>query len=135
MATNIKIKTGIQTYTFSDEDDHVFSQFRLNPMDVNLAARAFEVGDWFDHIDEVKTETVEDLAKLNKDIEEKISYVLGYEASDVFGEVTATTVFPDGTVFAYIVLDKILSEIEPAIKKRQEKLEKASAKYLEKYTK
>ena len=133
MANNIKVKTGIQTYTFTDEDDHVFSSFRLNPTDVNLAARAFEVGDWFEHVGEQKVETAEDLAKLNKDIEEKISYVLGYEASDIFGEVTATTVFPDGTVFAYLVLDKILNEIEPAIQKRKAKLEKASEKYLEKY--
>lgn len=133
MANNVKIKTGIQTYTFTDEDDHVFSSFRLNPMDVNMAARAFEVGDWFDNLNEQKVEDASDLAKLNKEIEEKISYVLGYEASDIFGEVTATTVFPDGTVFAYIVLDKILTEIEPAIEKRKAKLEKASEKYLERY--
>lgn len=133
MANNVKIKTGIQTYTFTDEDDHVFSSFRLNPMDVNMAARAFEVGDWFDNLNEQKVENASDLAKLNKEIEEKISYVLGYEASDIFGEVTATTVFPDGTVFAYIVLDKILTEIEPAIEKRKAKLEKASEKYLERY--
>lgn len=133
MANNIKIKTGIQTYNFTDEDDHVFSSFRLNPMDVNLAARAFEVGDWFEHIGEQNVENAEDLAKLNKEIEEKISYVLGYESADIFGEVTATTVFPDGTVFAYIVLEKIISEIEPAIEKRKAKLEKASEKYLERY--
>ena len=129
----IKVSTGIQTYTFTDEDDHVFSSLRLNPTDVNLAARALEVSNWFDHIGELKAETAEEITKLNKDIEEKISYVLGYDASEVFGEVTATTIFTDGTVFAYLILDKIISEIGPAIEKRKERMEKVSEKYLEKY--
>ena len=42
---NTEISTGIQTYTFTDENDHVFASFRLNPTDINLAKRALEVGD------------------------------------------------------------------------------------------
>ena len=47
--------------------------------------------------------------------------------------MTATTIFTDGTVFAYLILDKIISEIGPAIEKRKERMEKVSEKYLEKY--
>lgn len=60
------------------------------------------------------------MAELNKQIENKINYLLGYEASkDLFKEpITATTVFGNGQVFAYIVLDKIAEAIAPEIEKR-----------------
>ena len=108
---NISVATGIQTYNFTDENDHVFASFRLNPTDVNLAKRALEVGDYFEHVKEAAPETVEELSALDAEIAEKISYVLGYEASDIFGEVTATTVFPDGTVFAILVVDTIIEAV------------------------
>jgi hypothetical protein len=130
---NTKIVTGIQTYTFTDEEDHVFASFRLNPMDVNLAARALEVGDYFEHISEKAPADIKDLAALNKEIEDKISYVLGYDAKDVFGEVTATTVFPSGEIFAVILVDTIIDAVQPAMKERQAKMEKAADKYLRKY--
>lgn len=131
--TTIKVNTGIQNYTFTDEDGHMFSAFRLNPTDINLAKRAMEVGEYFEKLGDFQAESIDDVAKLNKDIEEKISYVLGYDAKDVFGEVTATTVFADGTVFAFLVMDKILSEVTPALEQRQKKMEKAADKYLKKY--
>lgn len=130
---NTKIATGIQTYTFTDEDDHVFASFRLNPTDVNLAKRALEVGDYFEHVKEAAPETVEELSALDAEIAEKISYVLGYEASDIFGEVTATTVFPDGTVFAILVVDTIIEAVQPALQDRAKSIQEKSAKYLSKY--
>lgn len=48
---------------------------------------------------------------------------------------TATTVFGNGQVFAYIVLDKIAEAIAPEIEKRKKKMQAAVNKYTEKYTK
>jgi hypothetical protein len=128
-----RVTTGIQTYTFTDEDDHVFASFRLNPTDINLAKRALEVGEYFEHLKDTAPETVEELAAMNNEMEQKISYVLGYEASDIFGEVTATTVFPDGTVFAILVVDTIIEAVQPALQDRAKTIQEKSAKYLEKY--
>lgn len=130
MSKEIRINTGIQTYNFVDEDDHVFASFKLNPTDVNLAARALEVGEYFQNLKEKKTETIDDVVDLNREFEEKIAYVLGYKPEELFGEVTATTIFADGRVFAILVIERILEETEPALRSRQEKFDKAAAKYL-----
>jgi hypothetical protein len=128
-----RVATGIQTYTFTDEDDHVFASFRLNPTDINLAKRALEVGEYFERLKDIEPKTVEELAAMNDAMEQKISYVLGYEASDIFGEVTATTVFQDGTVFAILVVDTIIEAVQPALQNRAKTIQEKSAKYLEKY--
>ena len=60
-----------------------------------------------------KSTSGKEIAELNKQIEDKINYLLGYEASkDLFKEpITATTVFGNGQVFTCIVLDKIAEAI------------------------
>lgn len=130
---NTKIVTGIQTYTFTDENDEVFASFRINPMDVKLAARALEIGDYFQSLKEKPVESVQELEKLNNEMEEKISYVLGYDAAEIFGNVTATTVFPDGQVFAIIVVEKIIEAVQPALQERKVKLAETTEKYLKQY--
>ena len=63
--------------------------------------------------------------------------MLGYEASkDLFKEpITATTVFGNGQVFVYIVLDKINEALALEIEKRKKKMQEVVNKYTEKYTK
>ena len=132
---NTKIDDGILIFTFTNNEDEVFSSFKLNPTDINVAARAEELTEYFDSIQKVTSG--KEMAELNKQIEDKINYLLGYEASkDLFKEpITATTVFGNGQVFAYIVLDKIAEAIAPEIEKRKKKMQAAVNKYTEKYTK
>ena len=136
---NTKIDDGILTFTFTNNQNEIFASFRLNPTDVNIAARAEEVSAFFEKTEEtVKNVTsAKEAAKLNELIQDKINYLLGYEASkDLFKEpITATTVFGNGQVFAYIVLDKIAEAIAPEIEKRKKKMQAAVNKYTEKYTK
>lgn len=40
---NTKIDDGILTFTFTNNQNEIFASFRLNPTDVNIAARAEEV--------------------------------------------------------------------------------------------
>ena len=84
-----------------------------------------------------KISSNKEAAELNKTIEDKINYLLGYEASkDLFKEpITATTFFANGEMFALIVLSKILDKIKPEIEKRRKKMQEAVNKYTEKYTK
>lgn len=136
---NTSIDDGFLLFTFTNKQGEVFSSFKLNPTDINVAARAEELEDFFEHTQESvkKVSSGKEMAEINKQIEDKINYMLGYEASkDLFKEpITATTVFGNGQVFAYIVLDKISEAIAPEIEKRKKKMQATVDKYTEKYTK
>lgn len=136
---NTKIDDGILTFTFTNNQNEIFASFRLNPTDVNIAARAEEVSAFFEKMEETvkNVASAKEAAKLNELIQDKINYLLGYEASkDLFREpITATTVFENGQMFANIVLDKVADAIAPEIEKRREKMQAEVDKYTEKYTK
>ena len=136
---NTNIDDGILTFTFTNNQNEIFASFRLNPTDVNIAARAEEVSAFFEKTEEtVKNVTsAKEAAKLNELIQDKINYLLGYEASkDLFREpITATTVFGNGQMFANIVLDKVADAIAPEIEKRRKKMQAEVDKYTKKYTK
>ena len=136
---NTNIDDGILNFTFTNNEDEVFSSFKLNPTDINVVARAEEVIEYFKQFEDSiqKATSGKEMAELNKQIEDKINYLLGYEASkDLFKEpITATTVFGNGQVFVYIVLDKIVEAIAPVIEKRKKKMQAAANKYTEKYIK
>ena len=132
---NANIDDGFLIFTFTNKQGEVFSSFKINPTDINVAARAEEIEPFFEQMQDSiqKVTSSKEMADLNKQIEDKMNYLLGYEASmDLFKEpITATTVFPNGQVFVYIVLDKI----SEAIEKRKKKMQATVDKYTEKYTK
>lgn len=136
---NTKIDDGILTFTFTNNQNEIFASFRLNPTDVNIAARAEEVSAFFEKMEETvkNVASAKEATKLNELIQDKINYLLGYEASkDLFREpITATTVFENGQMFANIVLDKVADAIAPEIEKRRKKMQAEVDKYTEKYTK
>ena len=45
---NTKIDDGILVFTFTNNEDEVFSSFKLNPTDINVAARAEELEECFE---------------------------------------------------------------------------------------
>lgn len=136
---NTNIDDGFLLFTFTNKQGKVFSSFKLNPTDINVAARAEELETFFEQAQESVKNVFsnKEMAEINKQIEDKINYMLGYEASkDLFREpVTALTVFGNGQVFAYIILDKITEALRPEIEKRRKKMQAAVDKYTEKYTK
>lgn len=131
-----KFNTGRIKFIFKDENDEVFSSFRMNPTDANVIARAEEVSEYFekrknevDHIVSGK-----ELAKYNQEIEEKINYVLGYDASkEIFGEITATTISPEGEIFGVVLMDFIVEKLKPEIEKRRKIMNESIDKYTKKY--
>lgn len=136
---NTNIDDEFLIFTFTNKQGEVFSSFKINPTDINVAARAEEIEPFFEQMQDSiqKVTSSKEMADLNKQIEDKMNYLLGYEASmNLFKEpITATTVFPNGQVFAYIVLDKISEAIAPEIEKRKKKMQATVDKYTEKYTK
>lgn len=133
-----KFNTGLINFTFTDENGDVFSHFLMNPTDVNLLARMEEVSEYFEKKKEETSSAVsgKELQKFNDEIEEKINYLLGYEASkDIFGVLSATTINPEGEIFAWAVLDLIGEKLAPELEKRAEKMQKNISKYTAKYQK
>jgi hypothetical protein len=140
MATNIHTGIGaaLLKFTFSDEDGEVVASFKINPADVKLAVRCEEVAAYFEEKKNAAPETasLQDLAKYTEDLENKICYLLGYDAKEsLFGLLSATTILPSGELFAFLILDKVAGAIAPEVAKRRQKMQKAAAKYTDKYTK
>lgn len=138
MAEVKRFNTGRVKFTFTDENDEVFSSFWINPTDVNLIARAEEVSAYFDkRKDEIpEVMDTEAMQALNAEIEDKICYLLGYDArQDVFGAISATTISPDGEIFAWVLLDYIVEQLGPEMEKRRKKMQEGVAKYAQKYEK
>lgn len=132
-STNTVIDSGIITATFTDLDGNVFSKFRINPTDIRTGERAIESAEFFQKI-KAESFDKDSVGQLQKDIEDKVSYILGYESSkDIFGEVSALTVLPDGRLFVEIIVDKIMEIVEPEVKKRQEAMQKRADNYTKKY--
>lgn len=133
-STNLKLDTGIRRITFTDLEDHVFSSFRINPTDIGTGERAMEVSDYFQNLKLGNTAT--DVVATQKQIEEKISYVLGYDSTEeIFGEVPALTLLPDGSFFVEHVINKLTEVVEPAVTQRQKAMQKRADKYTAKYDK
>lgn len=131
---NSNIAVGKLNFTFTDEDGDIFASFRLNPADVNVASRCMEVSDYFHKRQEEAPASVEDVLRLNTELEEKICYILGYDArEDIFGSVPATTVLPSGELFVMVVLEAIANAVKPEMEKRNRKSAEAAAKYTAKY--
>lgn len=129
-----KVSLGRMTFTFTDENDAVFAFFRMNPADVNLAKRCEEVADKYSNREEKNFSTAAEAAEYGAELEEQICYILGYDAREnVFGEVPALTVLPDGNLFAFIVLETIAEKVRFEIEKRREKANAAISKYTAKY--
>lgn len=131
-----QIDDGRVTFTFTNTDGELIASFKMNPTDVNLVQRCEEVGNFFTEAsaEMSKVHTGADVIALNKRIEEKFDYMLGYEAhKTLFSNLTATTILPSGEIFAIVVLDRIRAGIEPEIQARKDKMKSAMEKYTGNY--
>lgn len=132
------IGSSLLKFTFSDSDGDVVASFRLNPADVKLAARCEEVSRYFESKkgSYPQNATLDDVVKYNDELEEKICYLLGYDAKEnLFGLLSATTILPNGEMFALKVVNKIAEAVKPELAKRKQKMQAAVAKHTAKYTK
>lgn len=133
-SVNANVSTGLLSFTFTDEYGEVFSKFKLNPTDVNVAKRCAEVVDFFSSWNEKEISTIDEAVELNRILEEKVCYILGYDAREsVFGEVTATTILEDGNMFGMFIMEAIANAVNEESMKRSKKSEEAEKKYTAKY--
>lgn len=131
---NSNVSLGKLTFTFTDEGGEVFASFKLNPMDVNVAKRCDEVAGLFDKKSDWELTSIDDLLQCNKEIEDKISYILGYDAREgLFGNVPATTLLESGEMFFEVVLKTVADAVKSETEKRTSRMREAVEKYTSKY--
>ncbi len=71
---------------------------------------------------------------LDRAVEQKISYLLGYDAhGELFSRVTATTVSSDGEIFAHAVLEAVAEAVAPELSRRAELMRARAREYTAKY--
>lgn len=134
---SVSAVSGIVRLSLEDMGELV-SAFHMNPADIKLAQRCQEVSAFFNDLENKVPEnaTLDDAVKFNEEIEEKICYLLGYDAKkDLFGQVSATSIMPDGNLFVVWVMDKIINAVGPEMEKRQKAMAKAVSKHTAKYQK
>lgn len=135
---DVNVGAALLKFKFRDEDGEVISSFRINPADVKLAKRCMEVSGYFEELQSKVPEnaTIDDVIRFNDELEEKICYLLGYDAKQsLFGQMSATTIMPDGNLFAVHIVDNIVQAVGPEVNKRQQAMAQAVAKHTAKYTK
>lgn len=127
-----RFDAGLLKFTFCDAEGEVIASFRVNPTDPGLLARAGEVAEFFRS--RTSGGDLTGLAEQNEKIEEQIAYLLGYDAKDeLFGRIPATTVSPEGEIFAAAIMDAVAEAIAPEIRRREEKMKARTAKYTARY--
>ena len=133
---NANLGSSLMKFTFTDSDGDVLASFRMNPGDIKLAHRCQEVSSYFENLGNNTPEhaTIEDAIKFNDVLEDKICYLLGYDAKQsLFGLLSATSIMEDGNMFAVHVMDKIVEHVGPEIQKRKQAMANAVKKYTAKY--
>lgn len=137
MATNdMNFGSVFQKFRFFDSDGELLGKCRINPADPKLAARCEEVSKYFDKKGSGAPNSAAELEKCNDEIEEKICYLLGYDArQELFGQLPACSVLPDGDLYVNKVMGRIVEAVEPEAKKRAENMQAAIAKHTAKYEK
>ena len=136
-AINTGIESSLLKFTFSDDEGEVLASFRMNPADVKLSQRCQEVSSFFEELKEKTPEnaTLEDAVKMNNEVEDKMCYLLGYDAKQsLFGQISATSVLGDGNMFVTLVMEKIVESVAPEIKRRKQAMSAAVEKHTAKYT-
>lgn len=137
MATNdMNFGSVFQKFRFFDSDGDLLGKCRINPADPKLAERCDEVSRYFNEKKESAPSGVSELVKYNNEIEEKICYLLGYDAKeDLFGQLSACSILPDGDLYVSKIMERIVEAVEPEAKKRAENMQAAIVKHTTKYEK
>lgn len=137
MGKSIEMNVGnaLTKIDFKDEDGIVVGFLKINLTDVRLVGKlndcaAFFKNYKFDGFD------IEKLTAIDRDLMDKFCYVLGYDCRDtLFGVLSPTTIFEDGSMFAISILNKISEVFSAEVKQRAEARKKAMEKYTQKYQK
>lgn len=129
---NSNIDTGYTVFTFTGSDGEVFASVRANLSDPRLVRRAKHISEFF--ADLAKTaapRTAEERADYEDKVEQCFCDFFGYDCrADLFGRVAATAVLADGRIFAMHILDTLVQNVAPEIRRlHRSNVDKYAGKY------
>lgn len=135
MAKNIEMNVGnaLTKIEFKDEDGIVLGFLKINLMDARLVGKLSDCAEFFKNY-KFDGSDMEKLVAIDRDLMDKFCYVLGYDCREtLFGILSPTTIFEDGSMFAISILNKISEVFSAEVKERAAARAKAMQKYTQKY--
>lgn len=132
------IKSGLIKRELIDEDGDVVASYKLDPTDVKLAMRLEECSEFFEKFGKnlPKNSGLKELFEFNRQIEEKIDYILGKDASkSIFSEYSAVSFDDNGTMFIEKVYECLKKDLEGVLNSRAKAMSRRAEKLAKPYRK
>lgn len=132
---DIIIDDGSKVYNIKNKQGKMLGRFEFRPSDTNIVNRYDEVVDYFNNFT-VPEKTDQALKAAEKEITEKMSYLIGGNAEDAFFSIMGPfSALASGELFVENVLGAISKVIEKEMDVRTKRVQRRMNKYVAKYHK
>ena len=132
----IVIDDGSKIYDIVNKNGKRLGKFEFRPADTNIIKRYEEVVEFYNNykVPEGKDLTVEERNKVEKEVIDKMSYLIGADAEEAFFTILgAFSPLASGEFFIENVLKSISKVIEQELAVRTSKVQRRVNKYVAKY--
>lgn len=132
----IVIDDGSKIYDIVNKNGKWLGKFEFRPADTNIIKRYEEVVEFYNNykVQEGKDLTVEERNKVEKEVIDKMSYLIGADAGEAFFTILgAFSPLASGEFFIENVLKSISKVIEQELAVRTSKVQRRVNKYVAKY--
>lgn len=132
----IVIDDGSKIYDIVNKNGKWLGKFEFRPADTNIIKRYEEVVEFYNNykVSEGKELTVEERNKVEKEVIDKMSYLIGADAEEAFFTILgAFSPLASGEFFIENVLKSISKVIEQELAVRTSKVQRRVNKYVAKY--
>lgn len=132
---DIIIDDGSKVYNIKNRQGKLLGKFEFRPSDTNIVKRYEEVVEFFNNFS-VPENTDEAMQVAEKEMTEKMSYLIGGNAEDAFFSIMGPfSALATGELFVENVLKAISKVIEKELSVRTQKVQRRMNKYVAKYHK
>lgn len=132
---DIIIDDGSKVYNIKNKNGKLLGKFEFRPSDTNIVKRYEEVVDFFNNFT-VPEDTEQAMQTAEKEMTEKMSYLIGGDAGDAFFSIMGPfSALASGELFVENVLGAIAKVIEKEMDVRTKRVQRRMNKYVAKYHK
>lgn len=132
---DIIIDDGSKVYNIKNKNGKLLGKFEFRPSDTNIVKRYEEVVDFFNNFT-VPEDTEQAMQTAEKEMTEKMSYLIGGDAGDAFFSIMGPfSALASGELFVENVLGAISKVIEKEMDVRTKRVQRRMNKYVAKYHK
>lgn len=132
---DIIIDDGSKVYNIKNRQGKILGKFEFRPSDTNIVKRYEEVVEFFNNFS-VPENTDEAMQVAEKEMTEKMSYLIGGNAEDAFFSIMGPfSALASGELFVENVLGAIAKVIEKEMDVRTKRVQRRMNKYVAKYHK